>query len=109
MQRRVSQSMKKLLSLFSTMFTSAEFSEVVGVDLAGGRETKQPVEYSVESEVAAQLEIGVGQLDRSVEEEGKDSGRCRPQTAKGTSRMKTLMMKTTRAFSRTAMQSMLIS
>ena len=68
MQRRVSQSTKKLLSLFSTTFTSAGSSEVVSAELAEGRETKQPVEYSVESETAAQLEIGVGQLDRPLEE-----------------------------------------
>ena len=68
MQRRVSQSTKKLLSLFSTTFTSAGSSEVVSAELAEGRETKQPIEYSVESETAAQLEIGVGQLDRPLEE-----------------------------------------
>ena len=35
----------------------------------GGGETKPPVEYSVESEAAAQQEIGVGQLDRLEEED----------------------------------------
>jgi hypothetical protein len=68
-QRRVSQSMKKLLSLFNTKFTSAGSSEVVGPELAGGgKESKQSVEYSVENEAAAQPEIGVGKLDRLEEE-----------------------------------------
>jgi len=68
-QRRVSQSTKKLLSWFSIKFTSAESSEVVGADLADGKEAKQTVEYSVESKEAAQLETGVGQLDKLEEEE----------------------------------------
>ena len=69
-QRRVSQSMKKLLSLFNIKFTSSGCSEVVGADLAGGnREPKQSVQHSVENEAAAQPEIGVGQLDRLEEEE----------------------------------------
>ena len=37
--------------------------------MAGGKEAKQMVGSSVESEEAAQLEIGVGQLDRLEEEE----------------------------------------
>jgi hypothetical protein len=69
MQRRVSQSTKKLLSLLNTRFTSAGSSEVVGPELAGGREAKQSVEYLVEREAAAQSEIGVGQLDKLEEEE----------------------------------------
>jgi hypothetical protein len=66
-QRRVSQSRKKVLSLFSSIkCTSSGSSEVVGTELAGGgRESKQTVEHSVENEAAAQLEeIGVGQLDK---------------------------------------------
>ena len=71
-QRRVSQSRKKVLSLFSSIkCTSSGSSEVVGTELAGGgRESKQTVEHSVENEAAAQLEeIGVGQLDKLEEEE----------------------------------------
>jgi hypothetical protein len=71
-QRRVSQTTKKLLSFVSAKFTSAGSNEVVNAESAGGGgEAKPPVEYSVESEAAAQQEIGVGQLDDRLEEEGK--------------------------------------
>jgi hypothetical protein len=74
-QRRVSQNTKKLLSRFSIRssirFTSAGSSEVVVADLAGGKEAKQAVEYSIGSKEAAQLETGVGQLDKLEEEEEK--------------------------------------
>ena len=43
---------------------SVEFS----VEFAGGKEAKQPFEIPVTSEEVAQLEIGVGQIER-VEEE----------------------------------------
>ena len=72
MQRRVSQSTKKLLSLLNTRFTSAGSSEVVGPELAGGREAKQSVEYLVEREAAAQSEIGIGQLESLEEEEEEE-------------------------------------
>ena len=72
MQRRVSQSTKKLLSLFNTKFTSAGSGEVVDPELAGGREAKQSVEYLVEREAAAQSEIGIGQLESLEEEEEEE-------------------------------------
>jgi hypothetical protein len=70
-QRRLSQHTKILLSWFSIRFTSAGSSEVVDADLADGKEAKQTAEYSVESKEAAQLETGVGQLDKLEEEEDK--------------------------------------
>jgi hypothetical protein len=64
-QRRVSQSTRKLLSRFGAIFTSTESSEAVGAELAGGEEAKQLVEYSVESEdEASQLKIDASQLGR---------------------------------------------
>ena len=42
---------------------------MVGAELAGEEEAKQPTECSVNSEEAPQLESGVGQLDRFEEEE----------------------------------------
>ena len=68
-QRRAKESITKLLPQRSTKRTSAGSSESVGADLAGGTEAKQMVEYSAEIEEAAQLEIGVGRLER-LEEEG---------------------------------------
>ena len=44
---------------------------MVDADLADGKEAKQTAEYSVESKEAAQLETGVGQLDKLEEEEDK--------------------------------------
>ena len=55
--------------------TATESSEVVGAELAGGEEAKQPVEYSVESEEASQLKIDdVGQVDRLEAEEKTPEG-----------------------------------
>ena len=70
----MSQSKKKVLSLFSSIqFTSAGSSEVVGAESAGGGgESKQSVEHSIENEATAQLEeIGVDQLDKLEEPEEK--------------------------------------
>ena len=48
---------------------------MVGAELAGGEEAKQPVEYSVESEEASQLKIDdVGQVDRLEAEEKTPEG-----------------------------------
>ena len=74
-QRRVSQSMRKLRSRFGAMFTSTgSASEVVGAELAGVEESKQPVEYSVEGQEASQLKIDVGQLNRLEAEEKTPEG-----------------------------------
>jgi hypothetical protein len=68
-QRRVSQNMRKLLPRRSTKSTNTGSSALVSAVLAVGKEVNQPVEHSVKSEVAAQLEIGVGQIDRLDDEE----------------------------------------
>ena len=68
-QRRANQSLKKLLPQRSTKSTNTGSSETVGAVLAAGEEAKQPVECSINSEEAAQLDIGIGQLDRLEEEE----------------------------------------
>jgi hypothetical protein len=68
-QRRLSQRIRKLLPQRSRKPTNTGSSEVISAVLAAGKVAKQPVERSVESEEAAQREIGVVQLDRLEEEE----------------------------------------
>ena len=55
-------------SAFNGSTTVLKASVEFSVEFAGGKEAKQPFEIPVTSEEVAQLEIGVGQIER-VEEE----------------------------------------
>ena len=70
-QRRASQSTSKLLSRLGPFFASTRPKEVVGAELAEDNRADHTVEWSVKSKEASQLDIGVGQLDRSEKEESK--------------------------------------
>ena len=63
-----SQSIKKMLARRSTRSTKNGSSEVVGTELAGEIDCKQTVERSVDCKEAVQVEIGVGQIE-SLEDE----------------------------------------
>ena len=95
-QRRAGQSMKRVLSRLSTKQSKDTGSSVVvGTELLeGDKESKQTFERLVDGKEAAQVEIGVGQLDRLEEEKEIPEAALNDEN-------KALWRKLTRAFSNT--------